>query len=128
MATTITSYDRAIGNSTGLYHTSSTQALSYINDIHSKERAVPYLDTHGKGLQRDDPRLVNIEPGKRYMIDVRISGSCYVDMQNTKKLYFCESINSHGVYYFKTWDTDRELALTWIEILEKLENGTFKEV
>lgn len=93
-----------------------------------KERAVPYQDTHGKGILRDDPKLANIQPGKRFKITTKIPGSNYVNMEATDHLYFCDYINSHGVYFFETWDTDRKLALTWMDLLEMIASGDIKEV
>lgn len=93
-----------------------------------KERAVPYQDTHGKGILRDDPRLAKFELGKRFKIRTRIHGSNYVNMEDTNYLYYLYYINPHGVYYFESWSTDRNVALTWVELLEMIENGNIKEV
>lgn len=93
-----------------------------------KERAVPYQDTHGKGILRSDPRLANIQPGKRFKIKTKIPGSNYVNMEDVNHLYFLYYINPHGVYFFETWDRDRKLALTWVELIDLIKEGRIKEV
>lgn len=90
---------------------------------------VACLDAEGKGIHRDDPKLTGIQVGNRYKIkvkDYRVDQPKEEDM--VSRLFYCCQINEHGVYYFDSWDTDRKLALTWVEILEMINDGRFKEV